>query len=78
MKIVKVAAGRRATHRLAELGLTPGSEMEVIQDCGFGPLLLAVRDTRLAIERGIAHKVMVQPAVQEQPRAMFSHQAQAM
>jgi len=45
-------------HRLAELGLTPGVEMEVLQNKG-GPILLAVRSTRLAIGRGMANKVMV-------------------
>ncbi len=55
---VKVAAGRRATHRLTEMGLTPGVEVKIVQDNG-GPLLLAVRGSRLAIGRCLAHKVLV-------------------
>ncbi|MFC1976308.1 ferrous iron transport protein A [Chloroflexota bacterium] len=61
VKLVDIAAGRRLRHRLTELGLTPGVELKVMQDEG-GPLLLAVHDTRLALGRGMAHKIIVQPA----------------
>ncbi len=59
VKLVKVAAGRQLSHRLTELGLTPGIELKVMQDQG-GPLLLAVRDTRLALGRGMAAKIIVE------------------
>ena len=58
LTVVKVAAGKRATHRLTEMGLTPGVEVKIVQDNG-GPLLLAVRGSRLAIGRCLAHKVLV-------------------
>ncbi len=58
LKVVKVAAGKRATHRLTEMGLTPGVEVKIVQDNG-GPILLAVRGSRLAIGRCLAHKVLV-------------------
>lgn len=58
VKLVQITAGRRLRHRLTELGLTPGIGLEIIQDQG-GPLLLAVRDTRLALGRGMAHKILV-------------------
>lgn len=58
LTVVKVAAGRRAAHRLTEMGLTPGVEVKIVQDNG-GPLLLAVRGSRLAIGRCLAHKVLV-------------------
>ena len=61
VKLVKVAAGRILTRRLAEMGLTPGVRLEVLQDQG-GPLLLAVRDSRLALGRGMAHKIIVETA----------------
>jgi len=59
VKLVRVAAGRILTRRLAELGLTPGVQLEILQDQG-GPLLLAVRDSRLALGRGMAHKIIVE------------------
>ena len=61
VKLVKINAGRKLTHRLTELGLTPGVSVEVMQDHG-GPLLLAVRNTRLALGRGMASKILVEPA----------------
>ena len=59
VKLVKVAAGRVLCRRLAEMGLTPGVQLEVVQDQG-GPLLLAVRDSRLALGRGMAQKIIVE------------------
>ena len=56
--LVQISGGHHVAHRLAELGLTPGVELEVLQNKG-GPILLAVRGTRLAIGRGMANKVMV-------------------
>lgn len=55
-----IHAGKRLRRRLAELGLTPGVEMVVLQNNG-GPLLLSVRDSRLALGRGMAAKVEVTP-----------------
>jgi ferrous iron transport protein A len=40
------------------MGLTPGVTLRVVQDSG-GPLLLAVRDARLAIGRGMANRMDV-------------------
>ncbi|NOX62917.1 MAG: ferrous iron transport protein A [Chloroflexi bacterium] len=58
VKLVEINAGCRAARRLAEMGLTPGVELEILQDSG-GPLLLSVRGARLAIGRGIAGKLLV-------------------
>ena len=57
VRLQKIEAGRKLTHRLTELGLTPGVELTIIQDSG--PLLLAVRDSRVAVGRGMAHKMQV-------------------
>lgn len=59
VKLIQIEGGRRLRHRLTELGLTPGRELVVMQDEG-GPLLLAVQDSRLALGRGMAHKILVQ------------------
>jgi ferrous iron transport protein A len=59
VKLVEIKAGHHLIHRLAELGLTPGVELEIVQDQG-GPLLLAVRNSRLALGRGMAAKIVVE------------------
>ena len=61
VRLTKIMAGRKLTHRLTELGLTPGVNFEVLHDHG-GPLLLAVRDSRLALGRGMASKILVEAA----------------
>lgn len=58
LELVEINAGRKLTHRLAELGLTTGVRLRVVQDNG-GPLLVCVRGSRIAIGRGMAHKLLV-------------------
>ena len=65
--LVCIHAGKRLKRRLAELGLTPGVEMMVLQNNG-GPLLLSVRDSRLALGRGMAAKVDVAPVAEASNR----------
>ncbi len=60
VKLIEISTGRKLKHRLTELGLTPGVELQVMQDQG-GPLLLSVYNSRLALGRGMAHKIMVVP-----------------
>jgi len=60
LRLVEIHAGHELTHRLAELGLTRGVELKVVQDAG-GPLLISVRGSRIAIGRGMAHKLLVAP-----------------
>lgn len=63
VQLAKIDAGRRFSHRLTELGLTPGVELSVIQNNG-GPLLLSVRGFRIAIGREMANKIHVAPIVE--------------
>ena len=58
VRLVRIDAGKKLAHRLTELGLTPGVELLVVHDSG-GPLLLSVRDSRVAIGRGMANKLHV-------------------
>ncbi|MEX2144305.1 MAG: FeoA family protein [Anaerolineales bacterium] len=58
MRLQQVLGGERCRRRLAELGLTPGVTLSVLQGDG-GALVLCVRDTRIAVGRGLAHKLQV-------------------
>ena len=60
LKLVAIHAGQKLTRRLAEMGLTRGVTLEIIQADG-GPLLISVRGSRIALGRGIAHKLHVAP-----------------
>ena len=42
------------------MGLSIGSKLRMLQNTGHGPLLVLVRDTRIALGRGQALKIMVE------------------
>jgi ferrous iron transport protein A len=50
---------RAVQNRLASLGLTPGVDVDMTQNYGFGPLIVTVRGTRVALGRGEAAKIIV-------------------
>ena len=50
---------RCVIHRLLELGLTPGTQVRVVQDAG-GPMLLSVRGSRVALGRDLAERMWVE------------------
>jgi Fe2+ transport system protein FeoA len=58
VRLESIRGGEHLVHRLTALGLTPGVEFSIVQDSG-GPLLISVRDSRIALGRGMAHKMMV-------------------
>lgn len=60
--MVHSAGGCIATRRLAEMGLTPGSEIKLLRKCSFhGPVEIQTRGVSLAIGYGLASKVHVRP-----------------
>lgn len=58
-KIVKISGGRGACKRLNELGLIPGTEIEVVNKISSGPVMIKVKGSKLALGRGLAIKVLV-------------------
>ena len=54
-----LSGGRRISDRLLVMGFTSGAEVTVIQNPGFGPVIVNVRDSRIALCRGEANKVIV-------------------
>jgi Fe2+ transport system protein FeoA len=61
-EILFVASGWVANKRLADLGLTPGTEIKIIRKALFlGPIEIEVRGSRLVLGRGLAMKVIVKP-----------------
>ena len=62
VELLAVHGGWGIRRRLAEMGLNPGVKIRVMQSNFWGgPIIVAVRDTRLALGRGMAHKIMVKP-----------------
>lgn len=55
-----IEGGRGTPQRLADLGLTPHTEIKVVKSAIFrGPLMVSVRGTTLAIGRGMASRIFV-------------------
>ena len=62
VRLVAIRGGQRIRQRLADLGLTPGTTLRVVQADAWGPLIVALKDdARLALGRGMAHKIEVEP-----------------
>lgn len=57
--IKEIVGGRMARLRLFAMGLRPGDEVEIISDSMGDGIILARGETRLAIGKGIAQKIMV-------------------
>jgi ferrous iron transport protein A len=58
VKLVSIDGGHSITRRLVELGLTPGTIFKIVQDSG-GPLIINVRNSKIALGRGMAVKLLV-------------------
>lgn len=57
--VQELDGGRGVVGRLAALGFTPDAEVKIVQNFGRGPLIVTVRDTRIALGRGEAAKIQV-------------------
>ena len=55
----QILGGREFCNRLLVLGFTIGAEVEVIQNYGYGPIIVSVKDSRVALGRGEAKKILV-------------------
>jgi len=61
--ITRTRGGKRLQKRLEELGLKPGSEINVIQNDFPGPLIISNNDgKRLVLGKGMALHIMVKPS----------------
>ncbi len=57
--IIALEAGKRLNARLSTLGFTPGVEIYMSHNYGHGPIVVKVRDTRIALGRGEAKTIFV-------------------
>jgi len=51
--------GQKLRKKLEDMGLTPGVRFKVISGEDFGPCIIEVRGTRLALGRNIVSKIQV-------------------
>jgi len=65
----ELRGGRGFVSRLAGMGVSVGCQIEVLQNPARGPLLVLVRDTRIALGRDEASKILVRESEHGQPDA---------
>ena len=59
VKLVSVNAGRGLNSRLAAMGLVPDVEIIVVSNGHPGPFVISVKDSKMMLGKGMAHKIMV-------------------
>ena len=58
--LIDINGGRGIRSKLYSMGLVPGVKLTVLRGNCAGPTMVAVRDSRLAIGRGMAQKIIVE------------------
>ncbi len=61
-RVLGVTGGHAMHARLAGLGLVAGARIEIHRNDASGPVILAYRNARIALGRGVAERVMVELA----------------
>ena len=57
--VVGIQGGRGIRSRLTAMGLMPGAKITVMRNGGRGPFVICVKNSRMALGRGVADKIMV-------------------
>lgn len=61
VKLVAIQGGLKMKQRLADLGLNIGMNIRVLKKTGGGPMIIAVKESRLALGWGMANRILVEP-----------------
>lgn len=59
-RVVAIQGGRGLVMRLYQMGFTPSTVVRVISN-NAGPVIVEVRNTTVALGRGMASKILVEP-----------------
>ena len=59
LQVIEIASGAGLKKRLADLGIVPGAYLRLTSTGTAGPVILNIKESRLAIGRGIAQRIMV-------------------
>jgi ferrous iron transport protein A len=60
VKILGVHCGKDFSRRLSDLGLFDGAKVEIIKNDHFGPVIIKILNSKLALGRGEANKIYVE------------------
>jgi Fe2+ transport system protein FeoA len=59
VRVAAISGGCGAAEHLADLGLLRGAEIQVVRPSTGGPVLIAHKNARFALGRGLANKIVV-------------------
>jgi ferrous iron transport protein A len=58
--LIDIIGGKGIRSKLYSMGLVPGTSLKVLNRNGRGPLMVAVKESRLVIGQGMASKILVE------------------
>jgi len=58
-KVKEILGGRGLIRRLSELGFIFGERIRILHSHSSGPILVEIKDSRIAIGRGVAMKIII-------------------
>ena len=58
--LIDIKGGRGIRSKLYSMGLVPGATLTVLNQNRSGPIMVAVKDSRLAIGLGMARRIIVE------------------
>lgn len=59
VRVTSINGGRGLVQRAASMGIIPGTEIEIIRGGNRGPIIVRVHESRIALGRGMAHRILV-------------------
>ncbi|MHC4509999.1 MAG: FeoA family protein [Planctomycetota bacterium] len=75
VRLAGIEAGRDLHSRLIAMGLVPNVEITVVTNNHPGPFVIMVKDSRMVLGRGMAHKIMVSACEHEKNNSRLSGQS---
>ena len=58
-KITEIQGGCEVKTRLASMGILPGQAIRVLNPGSFGPTMILVKGSRVALGNGVSHKILI-------------------
>ncbi len=65
--VLEIKGGKRTVRHLTDIGFAPHARVKVIKSYQAGPLLVMVKDSRIALGRGMAMAILVKSIGVEKP-----------
>lgn len=75
VKLAGIEAGRGLNSRLMAMGLVPNVEITVVSNNHPGPFVIMVKNSKVVLGRGMAHKIMVSACDYEEDNRRLSRQS---